>query len=153
MATNHGLEADPVPLSFRALWQCRAVSSRVHARQGIGTQPNVMSGTRLCRRRPENSSGNRKGLSGRWEGVQRNRSILTSAAGCQRSTMSRSCSDGHAGRLRMSATVRTVFGMSSFAAAGSTVTGTFPWIPSRQARNRPSRHRPRLQRTRRYALE
>ena len=34
----------------------------------------------------------------------------------------------------MSATVRTVFGMSSLAAAGSTVTGTLQSIPSRQAR-------------------
>jgi hypothetical protein len=35
---------------------------------------------------------------------------------------------------KMSATVRTVFGMSSLAAAGSTATGTLRSIPSRQAR-------------------
>ena len=41
---------------------------------------------------------------------------------------------GHSGRLRMSATVRTVFGISNLAAVGSTVTGTLRSIPSRQAR-------------------
>jgi hypothetical protein len=49
-------------------------------------------------------------------GRQRIRSILNSAAGRQRSTTSRNCSDGHAGRSRMSAPVRTVFRMSSSAA-------------------------------------
>ena len=71
--------------------------------------------------------------SGAFRGRQRVRSILTSMSGCQRSTTSRSRSAGHCLRARMSPMVRTVFGISSTAAAGSTETGTFRSIPSRQA--------------------